>query len=63
MIHSQKIKGYSLEYLKIGQVGVKIEMDLKVVDIQKITLEECEYFASLGMYFIVKDGVLKGFTR
>ena len=38
-------------------------MDLKVVDIKNITLEECEYFANLGMYFIVKDGKLKGFTR
>lgn len=37
-------------------------MDLKVIDIKSITLEECEYFAGLGMYFIVKDGVLRGFT-
>lgn len=38
-------------------------MDLKIVDIKSITLEECEYFASLGLYFIVKDGKLRGFTR
>lgn len=38
-------------------------MNIKVKDIKNITLEECEYFASLGMYLIVKDGVLKGFTR
>ncbi len=38
-------------------------MDFKVIDIKNITLEECEYFASLGMYFIVRDGVLRGFTR
>lgn len=38
-------------------------MDLKLIDIKKITLEECMYFASLGMYFIVKDGKIKGFTR
>ena len=38
-------------------------MDLKVTEIKSITLEQCMFFASLGMYFIVKDGQLKGFTR
>lgn len=38
-------------------------MDLKVKGIKSITLEQCIYFAKLGMYFIVHDGKLKGFTR
>lgn len=38
-------------------------MYFKAIDIKDITLEQCEYFASLGMYFIVRDGVLRGFTR
>lgn len=38
-------------------------MDLKIVDIKSITLEQCMYFAKLGMYFIIHDGKLKGFTR
>lgn len=38
-------------------------MDLKIVDIKSITLEQCEYFKNLGLYFIIHDGKLKGFTR
>lgn len=38
-------------------------MDIKVVDIKRITLEQCIYFSSLGMFFIVHDGKIKGFTR
>ena len=38
-------------------------MDLKIVDIKSITLEQCIYFSKLGLYFVIHDGKLKGFTR
>lgn len=35
----------------------------KIIDIKSITLEECFYYANMGMYVIVRDGKIKGFTR
>lgn len=35
----------------------------KVSEVNQITLEECIYFASQGMYIIVGDGKIKGFKR
>lgn len=36
---------------------------MAIKDIRNITLEEATQAASQGIYFIIKDGKLKGFTK